>query len=69
MCDYTTDEKTVSIPLWFDSNTDIMLTEKKYTDVSIPLWFDSNITAQNNCVIYQMSQFHYGSIQINEIRR
>ena len=33
----------VSIPLWFDSNKNIVLTDDLVLDkVSIPLWFDSN---------------------------
>ena len=56
----------VSIPLWFDSNEQYGIKYFTLQKVSIPLWFDSNPKGITfTFCLCEWSQFHYGSIQIN----
>jgi len=54
---------TVSIPLWFDSNSIPSNMLSIVPIVSIPLWFDSNDPCSAYFHSHDLFQFHSGSIQ------
>ena len=60
-------EAQVSIPLWFDWNQYSIEDCLTGIGVSIPLWFDwNNMQDAEFREAYYESQFHYGSIEIEQ---
>ena len=52
------------IPLWYDSNNEIMHNLYESTQLYIPLWYDSNVDRIFTYMWYQSFTFHSGTILI-----